>query len=160
VSVACVTTMQKKKSKALARVSSGPRAYVVREDVRRALDNLSMAFVVEAPRVDEAILAKRYSALRAWPADAQLGLMVLALVLGPGFRLAGFAEAVNQLVPDFIAASRAIGHGKTPTAIVLGGIARACFRNAQLVVHHSLDANLLFWPTDLSRTVGSCILTK
>ena len=110
---------------------------------------------MEAPRVDEKVLFKRYAALGAWPADAQFGLLVLAWMLGPGFSLTGFSKAVNRLVPDFAKAACVIGPGQVPTAITLGGVARAAFRNAAVAVKWNLDESWLVWPTDLSKFVGS-----
>jgi hypothetical protein len=132
---------------------------VIGPEVWTALAGVAARFASE-PRclVDEATLLKRYAALEAWPADAQLGLVVLAWTLGSGFSLKGFAQAVNQLVPDYEAAARAIGPGKNPVAITIGEIARVCFFNASLVVRFDLKDTGLYWPTDLSKSVGSGIL--
>jgi len=140
---------------------------VIRPSVSSALYSIAARFAGDispaSMRVDEGALLKRYSALRAWPCDAQLGLVVLAWALGPGFSLGKdkskreeFGAAVNCLEPDFARAARLVA-GRTPTAISLGEIAGAAFRNAALVVQWNLP-DRLYWPTDLSKCIGSGIL--
>ncbi len=131
---------------------------VVRPGVIRALVGVAARFSDESPRFDEAALVRRYSALRAWPADGQFGLAVLAWVLGSGFSLREFAGAVNRLEPDFDAAAAAVVTGKTPVGITVGEIARTALRNAAVVVRRDLDETRLYWPDDLSKYIGSAIL--
>jgi hypothetical protein len=127
----------------------------MRTAVTNALVGVAARFSDEAPRIDEEALIRRYSAFEAWPADGQLGLCVLVWALGSGFSLGKFVAHVNQLVPNFARAATCIGPGDTPIEISIGAIARAAFRNAAIVVRWNLDAGLLHWPTDLSKTVGS-----
>lgn len=128
---------------------------VVRDAVRAVFAQITARFSDDAPSVDERVLQSRYAAVDAWPADAQLWIMVLGWALGPGFSLAGFRQAVNQLVPDFVGAARAIGVGKTPTLVTLGGIARVGFGNAAIVVRFDLDPEVLYWPIDMTRCTGA-----
>lgn len=124
----------------------------MREDVRVALKSIAARFSDDAPSVDERVLRRRYAALDAWPVDAQLGLVVLAWVLGPGFALSDFREATNRLVPDFSRAARSAGGigASNPTLITLGGIARCALANSAVVVRWNLHPEVLYWPLDLS----------
>jgi len=123
---------------------------VVREAVLTALQAIAVRFSDDAPSVDIDALVRRYSALGAWPADSQLGLLVLAWSLGPGFSLPGFAPAVNRLVPHFARAGAAIPIGKDATIVALNDIARAAFCNGSVVVHWNLYPDVLYWPLALS----------
>lgn len=132
----------------------------MRENVKHALQFTASRFSPDALSAEDlvridGVLRKRYAALDAWPADAQLGLYVLGWVLGPGFSLKGFAPSVNRLVPDFAAAARAVGPGSTPTTVSLGGMARQAFRNAAVVCRWNLVADLLYWPLELADHTGS-----
>ena len=94
----------------------------------------------------------RYGAMGAWPADAELGLVILAWVLGPGFSHPMFRRSVNALVPNFAEAAQAVrAIGPNPTLVTLGGIARCAFDNGAVVIRWNLDPDLLYWPQDLSR---------
>jgi hypothetical protein len=119
-----------------------------------ALASIAARFSDEPPRVEvlQAALRKRYAALEAWPSDAMLGLLTLGWVLGPGFALAAFREAVNRLEPDFALAgsvSFAEMAPKGPSFLLLAGIVRTCFTNAGIVVDRSLP-DVLYWPLDLA----------
>jgi hypothetical protein len=127
----------------------------VRDAVRVALGSITARFSDDAPSVDERVLRRQYGALDAWPADAELGLVVLAWVLGPGFSLPQFRESVNTLVPNFSKAARAIGSGGPPSLITLGGIARCALNNGALVVRWNLDPEVLYWPLELSGCPGA-----
>jgi hypothetical protein len=126
----------------------------VRDAVRAALESIASRFSDDAPSVDEAMLQSRYSALEVWPADAELGLYVLAWALGPGFSSRGFREAVNTLVPDFARAASAMEAGNDPSLITLIGIARRALCNATVVTTWNLNPEILYWPLDLA----SCTL--
>jgi hypothetical protein len=104
------------------------------------------------------VLAKRYTALEAWPADAQLGLLILAWALGSGFQLKDFASSVNRMLPRWGAAARAVGPGRVPAAISIGAAVRMCFRNAVVVTRWNLNEAHLFYPEDLSTRVGASML--
>ncbi len=99
---------------------------------------------------DEGVLRKRYSAFDAWPADGQVGLHTMAIVLGPGFALAGFRRAVDAAVPDF---DQAAEHCAIPdggmTVAVLNARNERLFRNAAVVLRRNLDPELLYFPQDL-----------
>jgi hypothetical protein len=127
----------------------------VRDVVRSALSFIATRFSDDAPLIDVGVLQRKYTALDAWPADAQLGLAVLAWALGSGFSLKPFADAVNVLEPDFAAAERAIPMSENPTRISLESIARQCFRNTAVVVRWDLNPNLLYWPCELSSCYGA-----
>ena len=122
----------------------------MRECVRVALIEIASRFSDDAPTVDERKVRSRYAAAEAWPADAELGLMVLSWALGPGFSIREFKAAVNRLVPDFARAAAAIDPGESPTLITLSGIARHAFANAAIVTRWNLPDHILFWPTDLT----------
>lgn len=122
----------------------------MRDPVQDALTAIAGRFSDDAPSVDEAVLRSRYSAFGAWPADARLGLGVLGWVLGPGFNVRGFREAVNALEPDFATAASAVALGDNPTAIAIADIARRAFLNAAVVIDCDLDPNLLYYPFDLA----------
>lgn len=127
----------------------------MRDVVRVALANIASRFSDDAPSVDESALRARYSALEAWPADAQLGLYILAWVLGPGFSVPAFRESVNLLVPNFGRAASAITLDENdPALITLSGMVRRAFRNAAVVMDWNLNPDLLYWPVDLT----SCTL--
>lgn len=122
-------------------------------NVRAALLATAARYSDETPSADtlEAALLKRYAAFDAWPADGQLGLLILGWALGPGFSLPGLKRSLDVLVPDFMAASRAVQVDESkPTLIVLGGLARGCFRNAALVCRWNLRDEVLYWPSDLA----------
>jgi hypothetical protein len=125
--------------------------------VRVALRSIATRFSDDAPSIDERVLRRRYAALEAWPADAQLGLFILAWMLGPGFALAGFRESCNRLVPDFVGAARSVTWigSPNPTIITLGGIARSTLANGAAVVHWNLDPEALYWPLDLSNCAST-----
>jgi hypothetical protein len=129
----------------------------VRDAVRVALHSIAARFSDDAPLVDLPVLRSRHSALDAWPADAQLGLFVLAWALGSGFAIQGFRERVNALVPDFAGAARAIGPGSTPTLISVGSVVRCTFLNAAIVLRWNLDSKVLYWPSELSRSTGAIL---
>jgi hypothetical protein len=130
---------------------------VVRDVVRVALTHIAARFSDDAPLpfAGERVLRSRYSALGAWPADAEFGLTVLAWVLGPGFSMEGFKQAVNRLVPDFTKAAESIGAGSSPALVTLHGIARRSFRNASMVTRWNLNPDILYWPLDLSSCPGA-----
>ena len=127
----------------------------MRDAVRAAFGSIASRFSDDVPSVDERVLRARYSAVGAWPADSQLGLLVLAWVLGPGFSLKGFREAVNSLVPNFDRAALAVSLGGSSTLTDLGEIARCGFRNGGVVVRTNLDPEALYWPLDLAHTMRS-----
>jgi hypothetical protein len=127
----------------------------VREAVRVALGSIAARFSDDAPSVDERVLRRQYGVLDAWPLDAELGLMVLAWVLGSGFSLPQFRESVSTLVPDFSRAASAIGVGGSPELITLGGIARCALRNGGVVIRWNLDPAVLYWPSELSGCPGA-----
>ncbi len=131
----------------------------MRELVRVALGSIAFPFSDDAPSIDERVLRARYVAVDAWPADAELGLVVLAWALGPGFVLAGFREAVAPLVPDFARAARCIGPGGTPTLITLGGVARRALGNGAVVIARNLDPDVLYWPASLASCAGATTAT-
>ena len=122
----------------------------MRDVVRAALADVAARFSDDAVSIDEGALRRRYTALDAWPADAELGLCVLAWTLGPGFHRKGFRECVNKLVPDFSSAAGLIDLGSSPTAVTLTGIARCALSNGAHVVRWNLDSSLLYWPLSLS----------
>lgn len=124
--------------------------------VRAALENIAGRFSNEAPKADEleAKLTKRYPAFEAWPADAQLGLLLLGWALGPGFSLPGFKNTVDSLEPDFRHAAALVA----PTGDVgdpLRDIIRQCLRNADIVLQWALTDSVLYYPTDLSSCIGA-----
>jgi hypothetical protein len=145
--------MQKRRS---TRVDKGDG--IIRPNVLHALGAIAARFSDDRATVDAASLIRRYSALAAWPADAQLGLVILAWALGPGFSLAGFAKAVNRLVPNFALAAQAVGPGRVPVAIAIGEAIRVAFRNAAVAMRWNLNTEHLYWPDDLSKSAGSDIL--
>ena len=129
----------------------------MRAIVRAELENIAGRFSNESPKADEleAKLTKRYPAFEAWPADAQLGLLLLGWALGPGFSLPGFKDSVDTLEPDFFHAAALIA----PAGDVgdgLKAIARQCFRNADLVLRWQLVDSVLYYPIDLSSCIGAC----
>lgn len=128
----------------------------MRENVRQALASIAGRFSDDAPLVDAAVLRVRYSAVEAWPADAQLGISILVWALGPGFHVRDFRESVNALDPDFARASSALEvlSKDNPSMITLSGIARAAFRNAAVVMLCDLNPEILYSPFDLA----SCTL--
>jgi hypothetical protein len=127
----------------------------VRDAVRVALGSIAAPFSDDAPSVNARVLRARYGVMDAWPADAELGLVVLAWALGPGFTISGFREALGQLVPDYARAARAIGPGGSPTLITLGGIARCALSNGAIVVRWNLNPEVLYWPLALERCAGA-----
>jgi hypothetical protein len=127
----------------------------VRDTVRVAFSSIASRFSSDAPSVDAVALRSRYRAFEAWPADAELGLIVLAWVLGPGFHIRGFREAVNAVVPEFDQSALLLGPGTTPTLVTLYGIARTGFRNATLVLRWDLNPDILYAPQELSRCIGA-----
>jgi len=127
-----------------------PKGVPAKGVVRSAFLEIAQRFSDDPPTVNLPVLRRRYAAFPAWPADARLGLYVLAWVLGPGFHIRPFSKAVNQLHPDFAAAAGAIGKGSTPTTIAITGVVRQLFRNASVVVARDLNPSLLYWPIDLS----------
>lgn len=134
---------------------------VVRDAVRVALRFTTAQFSVsnevspDAPSIDERVLRSKYGPLDAWPADAQLGLCLLAWTLGSGFSLRGFRDALRPVLPDFEGASRAIPVGSDPTQIALNGIARRCFENGSVVVRWDLNPEILYWPMGLAGLMGT-----
>lgn len=122
----------------------------MRDPVQDALTAIAGRFSDDAPSVDEAVLRARYSAYGAWPADARLGLGVLGWVLGPGFNVRGFKEAVNALEPDFATAASVVSLGDNPTAAAITDIVRRAFLNAAVVIDCDLNPDLLYSPLDLS----------
>lgn len=130
---------------------SPPPVSVFRRSAWEALRHVTARFSGEPLRIDEGPLRKRYVALGAWPADAQLGLGVLAWSLGSGFSNREFRAAVNEEVPDFIKAAEAAAIGKDPTSITLLGIARSALRNGAVVLAHDLDPEIVYWPIELTR---------
>ena len=127
----------------------------MRDAVRAALPFIAARFSDDAPSVDVGVLRRRYTAFDAWPADAQLGLIVLAWALGAGFNVKGFSDAVNVLEPDFAVAARAIPASTDPTRIALESICRQAFRNAAVVVRWDLNSDILYWPCELSDCPGA-----
>lgn len=121
----------------------------MRDAVRKELVSIALRFSSDAPSVDEAALRSRYSALEAWPADAQLGLYILAWALGSGFALKGFKDAVNALIPDFARAASAVELKGDSSFITIASIARRALRNAHVVVECALDPDLLYSPLNL-----------
>lgn len=124
--------------------------------VRAALENIAGRFSDERPKADEleAKLTKRYPAFGAWPADAQLGLLLLGWLLGPGFSLSGFKNTVDSFDPDFRHAAALLA----PAGDVgdpIRDIIRQCFGNASLVLQWMLVDSVLYYPTDLSSCVGA-----
>ena len=128
---------------------------VVRDAVRVALNVTAARFSSDAPTIDARALQSRYGILDAWPADAQLGLCVLAWALGPGFSLKGFREALRPALPDFEGAARAVPIGADPEGIVLHEMARRCLENGSVVVRWDLNPEVLYWPMGLSSCVGA-----
>jgi hypothetical protein len=127
----------------------------VRETVRVALTSIATRFSNDAPSVDPHVLRRRYGDTSVWPVDAELGLLVLAWTLGPGFAIRGFREALAELIPDFARAARAVGQSPSnPTLVTIGGIARCCLSNGAMVVKWDLDPEVLYWPLDLSKCKG------
>jgi hypothetical protein len=139
----------------------------MREAVRVALEGIATRFSQDAPSSsfsrDEPVLRRRYSAMDAWPADAEFGLFILSWTMGPGFTLGDFRAKVNALVPDFHGASarlRRAGGSAPPAAFItltLVGIARTAFSNAAIVLRWNLTSDILYWPTDLSRSAGATL---
>ena len=129
----------------------------MRSSVRTALGSIASRFSDDAPSIDVSTLTRRYGALAGWPADAELGLLVLAWVLGSGFSIQGFREALAppRLVPDFRRAGAAIGRGGSPSLITLGGIARGAFENAGVVLDWNFHPEILYWPMQLPRLPGT-----
>ncbi len=131
----------------------------MREAVRVALVTIAARFSDDAPSVDTRLLRSRYSASGAWPADAELGLHILAWSLGPGFRLGEFGKTVNTLLPDFFSAAREVATAplmrSTPSLITLGAIAEKALENAAVVIRWNLNPDLLYWPLDLSSYAGA-----
>lgn len=130
---------------------SPPPVSVFRRSAREALRRVTARFSGESFKLDEGPLRKRYVALGAWPADAQLGLGVIAWSLGSGFSNREFRAAVNEEVPDFIKAAGAAAIGQDPTSITLLGIARSALRNGAVVLAHDLDPEIVYWPIELTR---------
>jgi hypothetical protein len=139
----------------------------MREAVRVALEGIATRFSQDAPSSsfsrDEPVLRRRYSAMDAWPADAEFGLFILSWTMGAGFRLGDFRAKVNAIVPDFHGVSARLGRagwsgGSPPAAfITLVGIARTAFSNAAIVLRWNLTSDILYWPTDLSRSAGATL---
>lgn len=133
----------------------------MRQNVRVALRSIATRFSNDASSIDERVLRRRYAAMDAWPADAQLGLFVLAWVLGPGFALSGFREATNRLVPDFARAAKGVrltpSRVVNPTLVSLGGVVRCALGNGAMVVRWNLDPEALYWPLDLSSSAGTLL---
>lgn len=127
----------------------------MREVVRVGLRNATARFSDDAPLFDSRALRARYGPLDAWPADAELGLAVLAWSLGPGFTLRGFREALREVIPAFEAAARAVPIGESSAQIVLNSVARTCLRNGSVVVRWDLDPEILYWPLELSKCAGA-----
>src|ERR1700755_2587788 len=97
----------------------------MRDVVRDALETVAIRFSDDAPSIDTRVLRSRYRAYESWPADCELALVLLAWILGPGFKLPGFREALDGLVPDFESAASAVAfRNEGPTLITLGGIIR------------------------------------
>lgn len=130
---------------------SPPPVNVFRRSAREALRRVTARFSGEPFALDEGPLRKRYVALSAWPADAQLGLGVIAWSLGSGFSNREFRAAVNEEAPDFMKAAEAAAIGQDPTSITLLGIARSALRNGAAVLAHDLDPEIVYWPIELTR---------
>ena len=122
---------------------------VFRRSARAALQVVTARFSSEPFAVDESALRKRYVALSAWPADAQLGLGVVAWALGSGFANSEFRQAVSAI--DFMRAAEVVSLGKDPTSITILGIARSALRNGAVVIAHDLDPEIVYWPMELTR---------
>ena len=105
----------------------------------------------------EGKLLKRYPTFAAWPADGQLGLLMMAWAIGPGFHKEEFRQAVvGKLIPDFRVAGAACrirdwGH---PGVIALNAAVRQLFVNAGLVLDLGLRADRVFYPMDLALWVA------
>jgi hypothetical protein len=101
---------------------------------------------------NEVGLLKRYVTLRAWPADAQLALHLMAWVGGPGFHLPAFRQAVNCVpIPDFACASlecRIADRGHSGMVCV-NAWNRRLFQNAQRVVDLGLAPHRVYFPMEL-----------
>jgi hypothetical protein len=107
---------------------------------------------------NEVRLSRRYSSLEAWPYDAQLALHLVSWVIGPGFNLPRFRQAVcGRLVPDFeLAASecRIPLRMKHSGVASLNGWVSRLFGNAAVVIDRDMPGDRVYFPLDLSRMVG------
>lgn len=126
----------------------------MREAVHEAMSHIVSRFSHDALSSErlsgiEEGLRKRHPAFDGWPTDGELGLILLGWSLGPGFRLKGFSEAVEQYVPRFDLAAKAVTASFDPTWISLGGEIRKALRNAWVVLDRSLD-DVLYWPVELT----------
>ena len=98
---------------------------------------------------------KRYPSFEAWPADAQLGFCLVSWVIGPGFHIAAFKDAVARPVPDFslAAESCAVPERGHPGALALNSWVKRMFQNAGRVLDLELSPKWIYFPMDLSLVV-------
>lgn len=95
----------------------------------------------------------------AWPYDAQLALHLVSWVIGPGFNLPRFRQAVcGRLDPDFeLAASecRIPLRMKHSGVASLNGWVKQMFCNAAVVVGKEMPGEVVYFPLNLSTMVSS-----
>jgi hypothetical protein len=98
-------------------------------------------------------LLRRYPSFAAWPADAQLALLCMALAVGPGFHLAGFREALSAaVVPNFRAAclQARLKPGSGMAVDRVNEIAPVMLSNAAVVVDFDMSYSRIYFPADLA----------
>lgn len=116
-------------------------------------------------RVMESELVRRFPEFHLWPADAQLATLSMAWACGPWFRfpaleralrMMDFAEAaktchINTDGPDGIAGTLDDNRGVIPRNVAN----KAMYRNAAIVMEKAMDADVLYFPTELDPQLGS-----
>jgi len=107
------------------------------------LDRDGVALVVRwRLEENEVRLASRFPAFPEWPADAQLGVHLMAWALGPSFRFPEFTR--DALAGDWQAASGACHiRNAMPSR---NDVQRLCFMNAARVVREGLSLDALLTP--------------
>lgn len=84
----------------------------------------------------------------SFPADAQLGIMSMAWAVGPGFPTK-FGNFTNRVLKGDWAGAKeccAIREAGNPGVVPRNKANRICFANADIVVKHGLDPEVLNWP--------------
>lgn len=99
-------------------------------------------------------LRRKFPAFDSWPADAQLGLLSMAWAMGPAFsaRFPRFTAAISSLVPDFVTAAHEsrISDVDNPGVKTRNEDNRTLFLNAAKVQERGMNANMLYWPLELT----------
>ena len=126
---------------------------MVRPIVARAVSDILVVYSDDAVgdiRARDDRLTRIRPGFSAWPSDGQLGLHVLAWLLGPGFRDPALDAALCEgMVPDFHRAAEAavnLRNGGHPGVVGLHGIAAHALRNAGRVLHWNAPPETLYYP--------------